>query len=320
MNRRERVLAAFDAKEVDRVPVGFWFHFTGNEMFGEPCIQAHLNYYQHSRMDYAKIMCDGYFRPPMDYGVKMASDWRKIRPVGRQGAYIADQLERAKRVNEALAPDRCTLYNIFAPFSVIRWCGEEMVMAHLREDPESVMEGMKIISQDVAELSRLVVEEAGCTGIYFCLQGGEKDRFTEEEYRSWIAPSELSVLHEANRNSPYNMIHCCGWAGDPNRLELWSDYPAKAVNWAVFIENMSLAQGREFFHGKTVAGGFDNRKGGVLYSGTKEEVQAFTRRTVEEYRAAAGDTRGLILGADCTISPDVDFSRFDWVVQALEDT
>ena len=75
MDKKTRLISAFDQKTVDRVPVGFWFHFTGENMYGEKCIQSHLDYYLNSKVDYAKIMCDGYFRPPMDYGVKNASDW-----------------------------------------------------------------------------------------------------------------------------------------------------------------------------------------------------------------------------------------------------
>ena len=78
------------------------------------------------------------------------------------------------------------------------------------------------------------------------------------------------VLDHANKFSQNNILHCCGWAGDKNRMEVWQDYEAKVYNWAVFIEGMSLAEGRKFFHDKCIMGGFDNRPQGVLYSGTKE--------------------------------------------------
>ena len=35
MDKRTRVLTAMDAGEVDHVPVGFWFHFAGEEASGE---------------------------------------------------------------------------------------------------------------------------------------------------------------------------------------------------------------------------------------------------------------------------------------------
>ena len=46
MDKRTRVLNAMNKKEVDHVPVGIWFHFSGEESEGDSCVQAHLNYYR----------------------------------------------------------------------------------------------------------------------------------------------------------------------------------------------------------------------------------------------------------------------------------
>ena len=64
MNKKERVIAAMNNQPVDRPPVGFWFHFPGHQSKGEPCVQAHLDYYNHVDVDIAKLMCDGYFDYP----------------------------------------------------------------------------------------------------------------------------------------------------------------------------------------------------------------------------------------------------------------
>ena len=159
-----------------------------------------------------------------------------------------------------------------------------------------------------------MMTEAGCDGVYYCVQGGEKDRMTGEMYRAYITPSDKSVLSHANKFSPYNILHCCGWAGIPNRLENWQDYPAKVINWAVFIENMDLVRGRAFFGGKTVMGGCDNRKSGVLYTGSRQQVQSFVRSLAASFDS---DT-GYIIGADCTLPGDIGIERIDWVVEALE--
>ena len=65
MNKRERVIAAMNGKEVDHVPAGFWFHFNGGDAAGDACVQAHLNYYRETDLDFVKIMCDGYFPFPL---------------------------------------------------------------------------------------------------------------------------------------------------------------------------------------------------------------------------------------------------------------
>ena len=314
MNKRERVLAAMNLQPVDRPPVGFWFHFQAEQGVGEACVQAHLDYYNHIDVDMVKIMCDSYFDypNPVAKAVKEPKDWYAMKPLGKDSPFIREQVERARAVKAGLKDDMVVIYNVFAPFSLIRFgVGDDLVMDHLRREPEAIAYALDVIAQDCCTLSELLVTDAGIDGIYYCVQGGEKNRFTPEEYRRLITPTDKRVLEHANRFSDTNVLHCCGWAGIPNNLEVWQDYPAKAVNWACFVENMNLVEGMKFFGGRCVLGGFDNRPQGVLYSGTREEVEAETARLIQR----AGKT-GVILGADCTLPATVDVNRFAWVVEA----
>ena len=316
MDKRERVLACMNHLTVDRPPVGFWFHFSDEQKMGAACVQAHLDYYNHVDEDQAKIMCDGYFDypNPLAQSVQKASDWYHLKPLGKNHPFLREQVDRAKAVKDGLKDDMCVFYNVFAPFSSIRYgTSDELVMAHLREDPQAVAYALGIIAEDNSTLCELLMTEAGCDGIYYCVQGGEKDRMTGETYRAYVTPSDKAVLSHANKFSPYNILHCCGWAGIPNRLENWQDYPAKVINWAVFIEEMDLVRGRAFFGGKTVLGGCDNRKTGVLYTGSKAEVQSFVRKLVSSFDQ---DT-GYMIGADCTLPADIDKKRIQWVIEAV---
>lgn len=314
MNKRERVLAAMNLQPVDRPPVGFWFHFQAEQGVGEACVQAHLDYYNHIDVDMVKIMCDSYFDypNPVAKAVKEPKDWYAMKPLGKDSPFIREQVERARAVKAGLKDDMVVIYNVFAPFSLIRFgVGDDLVMDHLRREPEAIAYALDVIAQDCCTLSELLITDAGIDGIYYCVQGGEKNRFTPEEYRRLITPTDKRVLEHANKFSDTNVLHCCGWAGIPNNLEIWQDYPAKAVNWACFVENMNLVEGMKFFGGRCVLGGFDNRPQGVLYSGTREEVEAETARLIQR----AGKT-GVILGADCTLPATVDVNRFAWVVEA----
>lgn len=315
MNKRERVLAALNNQPVDRPPVGFWFHFQADQGVGEACVKAHLDYYNHIDVDMVKIMCDSYFDypNPVAKSARSPQDWYKMQPLGPDSPFIREQVARAKAVKAGLKDDMVVIYNVFAPFSLIRFgTSDELVTRHLREDPKAVQYALDVIAKDAALLSELLIREAGIDGIYYCVQGGEKDRMSVETYRQLIGPSDRAVLEHANRFSENNVLHCCGWAGIPNHLEDWQDYPAKAINWACFIEDMDLAQGKVFFGGKCVLGGFDNRPGGVLFSGTRGEVDACTRALVQK----AGTT-GVILGADCTLPASIDKERIGWVVETV---
>ena len=184
------------------------------------------------------------------------------------------------------------------------------------------MHALDVIAQDQALLSELVLTEGGCDGIYYCVQGGEIGRFSTEEYKAMIAPSDMYVLEHANRFSENNILHCCGWVGAKNNLSLWKDYPSKCVNWAVFVEELPLEDGRFFFGDRAVLGGFETLHlneectdyKGLLYHGTKEEIQKFTKDTILRF-----GKRGLILGGDCTIGAYLDHERIRWVIEAARE-
>lgn len=317
MDKRTRVLNAMNNLPVDHVPVSFWHHFNEVADMGEDYAQAHLKYFRETDLDFIKIQSTGYFEYPLPR-MERPSDWWNIEPVGREAPYIRDQVWRAKRVKELLGEECCVFYTVFAPFSSIRFgSSDEFVMRSLNENEKALMYALDVIAQDNALLAKLLLTEAGIDGLYYCVQGGECSRMSEETYRRVVAPSDLYVLERANRYSENNILHCCGWAGDKNRLSLWKEYPAKAVNWAVHVEELSLPQGRALFGNRCCLGGFealhqsDGGFQGLLFHGTKEEIQQATRDMILDY-----GKRGLMLGADCVVDPAVSGERLRWVVEA----
>jgi uroporphyrinogen-III decarboxylase len=315
MNKYKRVINVLDGKPVDKTPVSFFHHFHGEEGIGDRCVKNHIDFYRKSNIDFLKMMSDGFFDFPLGIKISKASDWNKINPSGIADSYISKQVERAKSVNDILQGDCCSFYNTFAPFSMIRFAVDDgMVMEHLREDPDAMLSALDVVAEIQIELARQLIEAGGCTGVYIPFQGGEKDRFTFDEYRSLITPSDTKLLDSANKFSDYNIIHLCGWAGVPNNLEVWQDYSSKAVNWAVHIEKLSLAEGKDFFPGKVVMGGFDNRESGTLYTGSKSEIKQYTQNLISET-----GNQGLIVSADCSLSADIDIDHINWVVEAVEE-
>ena len=316
MNKRERVITALKGGEPDRVPAGFWFHFGGDAAKGQGAIDAHIDYFKKCDLDMMKIMCDSYFDYPNPLKVEKAADWYKLEPMGPEHPFFKEQVERTKAIVEAVGKDALVYYTVFAPFSSIRFgYGEELVMQTLREDPEAVCHALDVIAEDNKQFVKALFE-AGADGIYYSVQGGEKNRFTVEEYRRLITPSDRAVLDYANTLGDLNILHCCGWAGAQNQLEIWQDYPVKTVNWAVHVEDVSLEDGRFLFGDRASLGGFEthwdeNACQGVIYTGTKEELQNYTKELILQH-----GKRGLLLGGDCTIDAKLPWERIRWIVEA----
>ena len=130
-------------------------------------------------------------------------------------------------------------------------------------------------------------------------------------YQTYIEPSNIKVLEAANQAGGVNILHICGFQGASNDVTIFKDYPAQVFNWATHHEAVSLPQGQELFHGKAVLGGFENGKQSLLYGGRKAALQEETKRLLAE----AG-TRGVLLGADCTVPDDFELERLDWIRQA----
>lgn len=324
MNKRERVLAVLEHREVDHIPASFWFHFNREQdTIGEGAVKAHLDYYRKTDIDFIKIMSDGLVYP-LKTKITCAEDWMKVSPLPHDNLFYLESVNRCRRINEELNGECCTFYNMFSPFNIIRerdvfseeclngrsW--DETVMEHIRENAGAVMHAMDVIADDLAYLSRLIITEGGCNGIYQSVQGAEVDRWTSEEYARIVTPSDLKVISAANEVSCHNILHMCSWAGRPNHLSAWKDYPLKVKNWGCGIEGLSMGEGKNYFKDSVLLGGMDNRKNHPLYAGTKEEIQDAVRHVINEMNGSP-----FILGADCTVPGDIDLEHIRWVLEVL---
>jgi len=295
-----------------RIPVGFWLHYVtqeekelglDNPAVVEKSIKGHQHYVEEISPDFVKIMSDGFFRYPSalySREIRSIRELKDIQPIGEHHPWIEKQIEVVKEICSHFHEEIASFYNIFSPISYLkRWFrtdqsrGDQMIADFIKEDPETLAHVLDVIAGDIATLSRRLIQEAGIEGIYFSTQQIQDERVTDEEYCKFIEPSSIAV------------------EGASNEVELFKDYPAQVINWATHHEGLSLAAGRKLFGDRAVLGGFVNGKKGLLYQGEREAIEQETRRLVAE----AG-SRGLILGADCTVPDDFQLERLDWVRQA----
>ncbi len=326
--KKQLVLDAFNNKPTKRVPIGFWFHYTADELqsaYDIPEMRAqnisgHNRFVSTFKPDFVKLMSDGYFFEPKTASflksVSSASELRKLQPIADDDPWICDQVSLVKELTGSFGAEVATFYNIFAPATAFKWSaggGDKKLADLLKQDKDAVVYALSVIAQNTARLARAVIKEGGADGIYLSVQSIQDASVGPDLYAEAVSPSELSVLTAANAAGGINILHVCGYEGARNNLALFKNYPAKVINFASVVEGVSLAAGKKLFGGKAVIGGFANTKDGLLYKGSKEDIQAETKRLL----ADAGRT-GVILGADCTIPKDTDFTHLEWVREAAQ--
>ncbi len=328
MNKRERFENFLNNKPVDRVPIAFFHHFTRNdewmkglvspEIF-EKNIEGHRISREVFDPDVIKVMNDSLMVMVVDVSnVKKASDLANIVPPAPDSPWMQKSKELTIRALDFYKDSEAPKYVTgFSPFMVLRNSfathfpkddNKTKLLNYFHEDKEAFLKALDIIADTIIDLNTMLVKECGAEGIYFSVNN-QSHFFPDEIYKVYITPSDKKVIAHANTLSPINLLHICGYAGKANNLEIFKDYDIPGINWAVHAEGVSLSEGKKLFGGKAVFGGFEQDT--VIYTGTREEVEEFTYKILDE----AGQV-GIMIGDDCTVPYDIDDNRLEWVRQA----
>jgi len=303
MNKIQRLRATLNGRMPDRVPASFWFHLPKEMAHGKASVKEHLEYYRQTDLDFLKIMNEHPYK--VEHKIKIPSDWRKIKPAPLSSDFYQAQLDELKMITDQLGGECLTTTTIFNPFSSGNHASGKLVTEHLKMDPESVNIGLGTIAESLAEFAEACLG-VGVDGIYFSAQGGEADRFEENEFLEYIQPHDLTVLKAIDGKGDLNIIHICR---DNIRLHLYSNYPGDVINWAATAKhNIPLKEGKRFFN-RPILGGLDNR--GLIVDGTPEEIQTRVHTIIQSFGPL-----NLIIGADCTLPTNINRDHIRAAIEA----
>ena len=328
---RETVLKALHNETVDQIPASFWRHFADNEFTNAATtpsvlttnLNGHRDYYQAVDVDFAKTMLYGYFPYPF-HGVnypKSITDLHNFRPIEDNDPWLTGQVALAEKQKQ-LAGDRPTFVTMFSPLFLLKWAliehyQEPLLLADKRfadmyeEDPQLVLHVLKVISDDQKKVAKALMT-TDIDGIYYSTQEIQDERTSNPQFfEEVMEPIDIDVQNTINAVSPLNILHICGFDGADNHLDWFVNYPLQVINWATETDGYSLAAGKKLFGDRPVMGGLDNSTKGILYSGTKQQIQDKVHALISE----AGN-QGVLLGADCTVPRDIDYDHLRWAIEA----
>lgn len=317
MTKRERVIAAIEQRDVDGIPSGFSLHFPADKKKGEASVKAHLDFFRDTDTDICKIMNENLV--PVFGTIHTPDDYERLIPVmSMEDNFMREQMELTKRILEDCENDvftMGTLHGICASgihpieqAGVNYYAARQMQVDFLRWDEKKMLSAMQRITDVLCALAESYVK-AGVDSVYYAALGGEHEFFTDEEFAKWIKPFDLQVMKAIKDAGGYCFLHICK---DNLNMERYRDYASYAdvVNWGVYEAPLGLQEGRELFGGKSIMGGLPNHQG-VLVNGSREEIEKEVKKIAENF-----GRKGLILGADCTLSTSQDLSRVKAVAEA----
>ncbi len=289
MDKKERVLNALNGKEVDRVPFGVWS--AGNNLLHmdwEVTAKAHLKYFEVYEQDFIKVMNEwGYPLPDGITVVRSPADWRRV------GLFKADefwwkQLKILDMINEEVGGEAFFITTVFSPLWIAMRLSRNKVLETMDSDPDIVREALSNISTTWKDHIQEALE-TGISGVFYVPIASYKI-ISREKYERFGKPFDLELLRTIEK-LPLNVIHLCG---QDLFFDLFTDYPAACLNWAVRKTGPSLSEG-ERRSGKCVMGGLDRDEMPIL---SEDEIDQHVQEAISQTSG-----RHFILGPDCTVRP-----------------
>lgn len=326
LSKRERVDAALQGAEVDRVPVSAWRHFIPEETNVDALARVSLKHFSDFDWDWLKVNPRGTYYAEAwgnqyDYEhytsvlpefingpINSPADLEKIQQISATTGVFGEQIDLVRQIKAGVG-DAHFLQTLFAPLSVLGFLIArprqhnlaEAVQAqydglkhYMNEDPKSVHEALQNITATLIQYSAAVIE-SGASGLFFAIvrlarHGG----LSEAEYEEFGRPYDLQLLRTV-QDAPFNLLHICG---SNVYFDSVVNYPVHAVNWAAVGQHNPTVSDARARIPQALMGGVDEL--GVLQNGTPEEV-------LKEAQAAIQLTGGrhFLLTPGCAVSDEV---------------
>lgn len=299
-NKRERILQWLEGKnEPGYTPAAFFLHFDDRHRTGSAAAKRHLEYFSYTDMDFVKIQYEQDIGP-VDF-LKKPSDWSKLNP--KKLDFFEPQLETVREIVKATKKEALVVMTLYSPFM---WAGQcaslPVLFRHMEEDPEAVKRGLNVLIESQLIFVRACMQ-IGVDGFYMSTQGSETGQFKDARiFRDYVKPADLVAMKEVTSKCPFNILHVCDYNAPYTSYDAVLDYPGQVVNCNPQLKENQLSwQEIHNMFKRPNMGGLDRH--GILTTGTLEQIEQEVRRVLKDV------PKQFILGADCTVPGDLDWSR-----------
>ncbi|MDQ7030113.1 MAG: uroporphyrinogen decarboxylase family protein [Ardenticatenia bacterium] len=320
MKPRERLLASLYGEPVDRPAFSLWRHFHEHDATPEGLVDATVAFVRKWKPDFVKHTPTGLYAVE-DWGLSIRRFDDPHRPPERlrplfetpHGWYELDTLDveagalgrelRGLRLLRSKVPDGIPiLMTVFSPLTLAYKLVGERVVHDLRQAPEALHAGLRVIAATAARYVE-AVHRAGADGLFFATQLATANMLTREEYARFGEPYDRLVLEAWPGGAPL-ILHL---HGTTTFFDLADAYPVHGVSWHDRETSPSLAEALSRTTRGLVAG-LDRR---IFLQGRK----AVRLQALDALRATGG--RRHVLAPSCVLPTQAPDEALVAVVEVI---
>ena len=315
LNHRERMENCITNGPLDRPPVSLWRHFPVDDQSAENLAIATINFQRTFDFDFVKVTPASSFCIK-DWGVQdewcgategtreytkrviqNPDDWAKLPALDPTQGHLAEQLKCLRLITRELGSKVPVIQTIFNPLSQAKnLVGKETLLVHLRQYPDAVHTGLKIIAETTQRFIESA-QETGIAGIFFAVQHAQFGLMSTDEYAQYGRKYDMQILNSAN-DLWLNVLHL---HGENVMFDQLLDYPVEIINWHDRDTYPSLGGGKSRFDG-VVCGGLQRERTIVLGTPASIELEA-----IDAIQSTGG--KGFVLGTGCVVPTIAPFGN-----------
>ena len=307
LTHRDRIENCISGVPGDKTPIAMWRHFPVDDQTPETLAGATINFQMTYDFDLVKVSPASSYCLK-DWGVRdewqgnpegtrqytqrvinSEEDWLKLPVLNPNQGFLGDQLACLKIICDKLGPSVPVIQTIFSPLAQAKnLVGGEMLLVHLRQHPEAVMQGLKTITETTKRFIE-TANKTGMAGIFYAVQQANYQLLSEVEYMQYGHKFDLEIL-EVTRINWLNVLHL---HGNHIMFELFTKDPVQVINWHDRDTFPSLSEGKQMFRG-VVCGGLQRER--TMELGTPETVREEAMDAI-----TATQNNRIILGTGCVM-------------------